>query len=251
MISRYTTAFQFLTAIPLFKARRFEDAELARSMAAFPLVGATLGGLLVGAHYLLGRHLPPLFEAVMLVGLLAFATGGFHLDGLADTVDGLAGGWTKERALEIMKDSRIGSMGAIALCLVLLAKVSAFAAFAPETLWKALLVAPAAARGAVVFLAWKSPYARATPGLGSPYTEHLDGVTVAAAFVLSGAVSAVAGWIGIAAWAATWAWAGAHKLWFKGKLGGITGDCLGFAEETGEVLVLVVLLLGRNQLWSA
>ena len=84
MIQRFGTAFQFLTAIPFFEVKEFTEEELAKSMVAFPLVGATLGLMLALVHFFIGQHLPPMVEGVLLVALLAWATGGFHLDGVAE-----------------------------------------------------------------------------------------------------------------------------------------------------------------------
>ncbi|MBI5016686.1 MAG: adenosylcobinamide-GDP ribazoletransferase [Deltaproteobacteria bacterium] len=243
MFARFEVAFQFLTRLPLFPARRFSSEELARSMGAFPLVGLALGAGLWVAHLLLGGRLPGLLEGIVLVALLAWATGAFHLDGVADTLDGLAGGWTPERALEIMKDSRIGAVGAVGLVLVLLAKVAAVGLLPGEVAGRALLLTPAVARGSVVWLAYGSTYARPTGGLGTPYTEHLDAETVRLALVGSGLPCLLLGWKGLIAFALTLAYGRVLKGWFHRRLGGITGDVLGFAEETGEVVFLLTVHL--------
>ncbi len=241
MASRFEVAFQFLTAVPLFPARRFSQEELARSMGAFPLVGAVLGGGLLLLHGTVGRLLPPVLEGAVLSAALAWTTGAFHLDGLADTVDGLAGGWTREQALEIMKDSRTGAVGAAALCLVVVAKAAALGGLpALVGVW-GLVAAPAVGRGALVLVAYQSRYARARPGLGTPYTDHLDGGTVAQAVAWTLLACLPLGWKGFAAFAAVAVYARLIRRGFHRRWGGITGDVLGFAEETSEVLFLIVL----------
>ena len=241
MPSRYAVAFQFLTLIPLFEAREFSKRELARSMAAFPWVGLTLGGGLLLVHWVVGRHLPGALEGAVLVALLAAATGAFHLDGVADTVDGLAGGWTPERALEIMKDSRTGAVGATALVLVLLLKCLGLGLLPASVLPLGILVTPAVARGSVVWMAYGSTYARPTGGLGTPYTERLDIGTVQWALLGSGLPCLLLGWRGLVAFGATLLYTAWLKGRFHARLGGITGDVLGFAEETGEILFLLAL----------
>ena len=241
MTSRFGVAFQFLTILPLFEAREFSSRDLARSMAAFPLVGLALGGGLLVFHLLLGRHMPGALEGAVLVALLAWATGAFHLDGVADTVDGLAGGWTRERALEIMKDSRTGAVGAAALVLVILVKSLGLGLLPASVLPLAILVTPAVARGSVVWMAHGSTYARPAGGLGTPYTEHLDAATVQWALLGSGLPCLLLGWRGLVAFAATLAYTAWLKRRFHARLGGITGDVLGFAEETGEILFLLAL----------
>jgi adenosylcobinamide-GDP ribazoletransferase len=242
LFRRYAIAFQFLTVLPVFPAREFSGRDLARSMAAFPLVGATLGALLAGTHWLLGYRLPPMLEGALLVALLAWVTGGLHLDGVADTVDGIGGGrGVRERALEIMKDSRIGALGASALMLTILLKAAGLGYLPEEMKLAGIFATPAAARGAVVLLAFRSPYARPSGGLGTAYTEHLDPFTLALAVAISGALSLVLGWQGAVAFALVLFYALILKLYFRIRLGGVTGDTLGFAEETGEIVFLLAL----------
>lgn len=243
MIGRFAAAFQFLTVIPLFPSRRMEEAEMARSMAAFPLVGAVLGAVLAGFHLALGGRLPQTLEAVLLTAFLFAMTGGFHLDGVADTGDGLFSAKDRERALEIMRDSRIGAMGAIMLFMVLALKISALSALAPEIMVPALIAAPAAGRAGAVHLAYRMAYARPGGGLGAPYSAHLDFFTVAAAIVFGAAFSWLAGPAGFGAFVAVWLWVLLLRAGFRKKFGGITGDMLGFAEETGEVVFLVTLIV--------
>jgi adenosylcobinamide-GDP ribazoletransferase len=243
LIERFGTAFQFLTAIPFFEVKEFSEEQLAKSMAAFPLVGATLGLILALVHFFLGQHLPPLVEGVLLVALLAWATGGFHLDGVADTIDGLAGGWTRERTLEIMKDSRVGAVGATALILVIFLKASAIGYLPDDIKFRALIATLAASRGAVVFMAFGSKYARPKAGLGTPYTNHLTAEITCQALGLSALISLVAGLPGLVGFLASWGWANLLKGHFRKKLGGVTGDVLGFAEETGEIVFLLAFHL--------
>ncbi len=241
MTKRFITAFQFLTAIPLFKATTFSGEELAKSMAAFPLVGAALGLIVLVFHYAIGIHLPPMLEGAAIVAIFGWATGGFHLDGLADTVDGLAGGWTVERSLEIMKDSRVGALGASALAVTVLLRASGYGYLPGYYLPMALLAAPAVSRGAAVFVAYKSKYARPEAGLGTPYTEHLDDNTVLIALVLSATISVLCGMPGIIAAMTTFIFAFWMKTRFHKKLGGITGDVLGFTQQISEIVYLITL----------
>ncbi|MDB5456252.1 MAG: cobS, partial [Caulobacter sp.] len=126
-------ATQFLTRAPVPPLPGFQPDWVRRSARYFPLVGQAVGGicalvLLVAAHWL-GGWLP----ALLAVATGVLLTGGFHEDGLADTADGLGGGQTVARRLEIMKDSRVGTYGVLALCLTLAARVGALAALPPLT----------------------------------------------------------------------------------------------------------------------
>jgi len=243
MTGRFAVAFQFLTALPVFPARELTPREMARSMGAFPLVGLCLGAGLLALHWVLTHRLPGALEGAVLVGLLAWATGAFHLDGLADTADGLAGGWTRERALEIMKDSRVGAVGAAVLSLAVLTKALGLGLLPEEARAAGILLTPAVARGSVVTLAYGSTYARSQAGLGTPYTEHLDGATVRLALLGSGLPCLLLGWRGLAAFGLTLLYTQWLRGFFHRRLGGVTGDVLGFAEETGEILFLLSLHL--------
>jgi adenosylcobinamide-GDP ribazoletransferase len=232
-------AFGFLTRIPM-PTGAVEPRELGRAVTWFPAVGAALGGAVFGAHLLLAGWIAPAVVAVALVGLLALATGGLHLDGFADVFDALGGGrGNRDRMLAIMRDSRIGAHGAAALVLLLAAKLVAVTEILDHGPTWALFAAPVAARWAVVPLLVWFPYAR-PDGLGKPFHGHAGvtqfvGATGIAGLSLAGlgqnvavpSLVALAAALGLA-------------LWLSRRLGGITGDVCGAAIELAEVGVLVI-----------
>jgi len=227
-------AFAFLTRIPIPGAGG--AAELGRSVVWFPLVGAALGAILVGAARAAGGQLSAGVLAVALVALHALLSGGLHLDGLADTFDAWGGGrGDRARMLEIMRDSRIGAHGAAALALLLAGKIFAVLDLLSRgTLWP-LLAAPAVARWAVVPLVVLFRYARPS-GLGSPFQEQRRAIDVLAATLL---VAPLAFWFGGAALrAAALALAAALlvALAINRRLGGLTGDVYGAAIEIAELV---------------
>src|SRR6185369_2088474 len=124
----FLVAFQFLTIVPLPFAVRCEQEDLGRSMSFFPLVGLALGALLAGADFLLAPLLPRGVADLVLIVLLSVVTGGLHLDGLSDVCDGLAARGSRQRFLEVMKDSRVGAVGALSLVLALGLKYQALLA---------------------------------------------------------------------------------------------------------------------------
>jgi adenosylcobinamide-GDP ribazoletransferase len=215
---------------------------LAGAQAFYPLVGLLLGGMLVGLDWALREALPPGVVAAMLVVALAAATRALHLDGLADTFDGLLGGHARERRLAIMHDPRVGSFGATALALVLLLKWSAIAGLSGAERWPALLLAPMLARSAMVVTAAAFPYAR-PEGLGTGYRRAARGPALVVALGSAAAVSVlVLGPGGGALLGVTTLVALGTGVWALRLVGGVTGDIYGAVCELAETLALLVAL---------
>ena len=237
-------ATAFLTLLPVGPAGTVAPLQLARSLTWFPLVGLLLGLMLAGLDLLLSPYLPATVVAGILMVLLVLLTGGLHLDGVADVADGLGGGRDAAARLRIMKDSRVGAMGVVALILVLLLKYQALAAFPAGERTIALLLMPAAGRWLPVLLAVTSPYARPEGGTGGAFIDHAGwpqllgatGLLLALALYLcnwpGGVVLLL---LALAAWL--------FRAFVMARLGGVTGDVLGAAVEGGEVLTLLLLLL--------
>ncbi len=238
-LRRLSLAFRFLTRLP-FPGPPLTPKDLGGALAFFPIPGAALGLLLLGAAKLMEARLAPAVAAPLLVGALAWLTGGLHLDGAADTVDGLAGGrGDRGRTLAIMRDSRIGAYGAAALALLLIGKSAAVAELLARGEPWALVGAPALARFAAVPLVVLFPYAR-EEGLGRAFREGGGALElgVAAAFAVAILMSLGAR----AAAPAALALAGALglALFVRKRLGGLTGDVYGAAVELAELAFLVV-----------
>jgi adenosylcobinamide-GDP ribazoletransferase len=260
-LRHYLIAVQFFTRLPVTGRLAdwvgFSPAMLRASAAHFPGVGLLVGGLLGAALALLLAGLPPVpasaWVAAVAVSVAgALLTGAFHEDGLADLADGLGGSLDRERALEIMKDSRIGSYGALALALALLARVSLLAlviGLSPALAPWALAAAHVASRTAPLLLIRALPHVGDTATSKSkPLADTLSHRALAAGLgwaALAGAALAV--WAPSAPW-----WAGAlgallaagwmHRL-LRRRLGGFTGDGLGATQQVAEVLFLLGLVL--------
>lgn len=237
-------AVAFLTRVPVGRVVALDARDVARGAAVFPLVGAAVGAAAGVLADLLVPALPNLVAGGLAVGLAALVTGAMHLDALADTLDAL-GGATRERALEIMRDHSIGAFGAVGLCVVCLVNASAIGALATrDEAWLAGLVAGAAGRAAILPLARALPYARVGEGQG----RVLGGVgwgAVGAAVVLAVVLAVAAGWAGIAGATAAALVALVLLLFFRGWLGGVTGDCLGATAALCETAALVAFLAAR------
>ncbi len=240
-------ALTFLTKLPWPWRGPAENQDLARSMFWFPWVGALLGLIFWGAWAGLHRVLPMPAAAALLLTLTVWLTGGLHLDGLADTTDGLGGGHAPADRLRIMKDSRVGAFGVISLILILLLKFSLFLSLDGASAGdRVLLLYPVISRWAMVLLAYRSPYARPEGGLGQAMTLGVSRRVLAGASLSAGVVAVLilgGPGLGLLAAAAGLVWLG--SLYFQKSLGGITGDILGATNEIVEVLVLAGALLLR------
>jgi adenosylcobinamide-GDP ribazoletransferase len=237
-------ALTFLTVFPWFRFGEVTSGDLARSLFWFPWVGALLGLVYWLAGAGLGHYFPPAAAAALLLALTVFLTRGLHLDGLADTVDGLGGGSTPEARLAIMKDSRLGAFGAISLVLVILLKYSFFLVLFDRGLTRDLVLFPIVSRWGIVVLTGLAPYARPGGGLGQAMTEGatpslITGSTLAA-LLFSFLAGGYKGPISLVL-AALVAW-GASR-YFRRRLGGVTGDVYGAVNEILETLVLGVTVL--------
>lgn len=239
-------AMLFSTRLPLASPRVVEGGDLARASWALPIAGAVVGAfgaLVYWLAYAVG--LAPFLAATLAVTATLLVTGGLHEDGLADTADGFGGATSRERRLDIMRDSRVGSFGACALGLTLLLRVGALATLAePALVAPALVAAHAAARAILPIFMRLTPPARAdglaaAAGRPSLATAALAGCIGAATLFL--AIPRTAAVIAIAVLAA--ATVGLSRFTMR-QIGGHTGDVVGALEQSGECLVLLVVSAG-------
>lgn len=216
------------------------QADLARSVPWFPVVGGLLGLGTAGAYAGARLVLPSLVAATLAVCVAVLVTGAFHEDGLADTADALGGGWSREERLRILKDPAHGTYGVLAIALSVLLRVGALGTFDG---WTAVAVLPAAhalSRAAAVGLMWRVRPA-AEEGLGAAYSASVTGGRAVGA----AGVSLAIGLTSLGVWAlsaAVLVGLGASMVGWLGvrRLGGVTGDPLGAAQQAGEVLVLLL-----------
>jgi adenosylcobinamide-GDP ribazoletransferase len=235
----FRSAVSLLTRVPVGPAGS-GSSDLARAVPWFPLVGALVGLALAGSYA--GLHLvaPPLVAAGLTLALSLFLTGALHEDGLADTADALGGARSREDALRILNDPAHGTYGVLAIVLSVTLRVAALAALGG---WTAVAVLPAAhalSRGAAVVLLGALPPA-AEEGLGASYATATTRRGVAGGIVaaLAAGLLALGGWVLPAALLAALG-AGTVGMLSARRIGGITGDVLGGAQQVAEVLVLVL-----------
>lgn len=247
-VALFLVATQFLTRMPVPSASDFQARWLSESLRYFPLVGGLVGVANVAVWWLSSQWFPrPVAVGLMLAASL-LVTGAFHEDGFADVCDGLGGGNTRERALAIMKDSRIGAFGAVGLIALLGLKWSALIALPTAAFPLIVVAAHVVSRWCCIGLVWALPYARRD---GEGKSRHFDGGLSGAQWLLSGAIGltavampaiglgaaaspslAFAAAVGFAAAtgsAVTAAW------YFRQRIGGYTGDCLGAVQQLSEL----------------
>jgi adenosylcobinamide-GDP ribazoletransferase len=232
-------AVRFLTIVPVPGREATGAGSLGRAAWWFPPVGLALGACLVAADHLVASAFPPLLGSILLVSLWKVLTGGIHLDGLADVLDGLAGR-DAERRLAIMRDSRIGVFGAAGLVVCFLIAAGALDALPAGRHPAALLLAPAVGRLGPLLIGPLFPPATPGQGTGASFLEGLSPwaapVTVAGLWILSAAL--LGHWGGLLlslALATVLLWA----VFLASRLGGLTGDALGSSVELGELATLV------------
>lgn len=240
-------AIRFLTVLPLPARTPTPETGLGGSVAWFPVVGLLLGILAAGAGWGITLITPQSVASVLVIVLLLTLSGGLHLDGLADTADGVFSSRSRGEMLRIMRDSRIGAMGVMTLSCVLLLKYAALSSLPPAYFWRAVLLTPLAGRCALVFhLAWL-PYAR-PQGLGSAFFQTRSHWAVASAFLLLALVGfLILGIAGVILAVLCAAVAGLLAYYFYRVLGGATGDTLGAACEIVELVPAMFLTVAHLQ----
>ena len=246
-------ALQFFTRLPIPRWVGFQPEWLHPASRYFPLVGCVVAAVAAAVYALAALVLPAPVAAVLSTAASIYVTGAFHEDGFADTCDGFGGGLTRERVLEIMKDSRVGAYGAIGIVCMLGAKCTALAMLPPAGAIGALFLAHPLSRLAAVSLIWRMDYARAE-GKSKPMAQQMRGgefgiaaitaLLPAAALAATGLLTPATALacVGAAALAAVWL-----ARTFHARIGGYTGDCLGAVQQLAEVAIYLVILAGLGQ----
>ena len=243
MIKKFVTAVQFLTIFTLNKKHEVSENDLAKSMVYFPLVGFALGFILVNADKGLLLVFPHTIVNVLLIVIMVLITRAFHIDGLADTLDGLMGGYDSKSRLHIMKDSRLGTAGVIGVVLLLLVKYVVLNSLFSSSKVEALLTAPMLARWSQTLMVYKANYGR-EEGMGGAFVGHLRGNNMIAAFTTAfGLAVWVNGWSALYLVAGVLAFTFLARWYLVKRLGGVTGDTIGAVSELNEVLVLLFLVV--------
>lgn len=240
----FWAALQFLTILPPFVKRPFTVAEMGASLAFYPLVGLLFGGILVAFRQLVFGNLPPTVSAALTLALWVVLSGALHLDGFLDTCDGLLGGWTPEKRLEILRDEHHGAYALAGGVLLLLTKYSLLAAAGFPVL--ALLLAPAYGRWGMAMAVLGFPYQR-PQGVGRAIKDAAtwqEGL-IATAWVLIAAslTFSFQSWMALVVVMVV-VWGGA-RLTLR-LIPGLTGDIYGALNELSELAVLLTFVAWKS-----
>lgn len=253
----FFTALRFLTVIPLPGRHSTSLAELGRSIIYFPAVGMVIGFVLIGLSWLLRLILPSEVANMLIIVSLTVITGALHLDGLADTCDGIAGHKTVEERWQVMHDSRVGGYGIVGVCILLLAKYVLLNSISVNLLMVTLVLMPVLSRWAMVFALFIYPYARPA-GLGLEFKKATNWRRFSLATVITLAVAlGLTGWLNnaysylavLAVMGGTWIIIMILAAYLKHKFAGLTGDTYGAISEVAEVVVLIMVSLLAYNHW--
>jgi len=232
----FLAALQFLTSIPLPGRREASPEELGRATTYFPAVGLIIGIILAILNWLLNFILPPAMVNALLLVALVVITGALHLDGFADTCDGIAGHKSVEDRWRVMRDSRAGAFGIVGIALLLLVKYVSLNSLPSSFVTFLLIFMPVVSRWAMVYAIFVYPYAR-TSGLGTAFKQATRWPQFTAATVIT--VFPFFSIIGLLLIFGIWIITALFSIYLKRKFAGLTGDTYGAINEVAEVMVLV------------
>ncbi|HHW04089.1 MAG TPA: adenosylcobinamide-GDP ribazoletransferase [Thermoanaerobacterales bacterium] len=239
-------ALLFLTRIPLPQVM-LDEKKIASAVPFFPLVGSTIGGILSFIYFLGENILPLQVLSVIITASWVMVTGGMHIDGFADTVDGLFCGGSRDKKLSVMKDSRIGAYGTMGVVLLLLFKVSLLSALSKRFMINALILAPTLSRWIMTYAIIGFPYVRES-GLGkafsmykSPWHFVFSSVCAASVAIMFAKYQGIV--ISFLLFGAGWVFI----KYIMDQLGGHTGDTYGALNELCEVIVLLFFAILSNE----
>jgi adenosylcobinamide-GDP ribazoletransferase len=235
----FLVAVQFMTRLPVSRGIQYSPDALAKSAVFFPAVGLLVGLGGAALNLVLSPHASREVVVVLILVYLVTVTGGLHEDALGDAADGFGGGWEKDRVLAIMRDSRIGSFGATAIMLGLLARFVFLTNLAPGKFSGFFIAGQVLGRWTAQPLAFFLPSARGSePGQGTSMARKISALSLGAGTILAVAIVAAA-----LRSAAVWALVSAvtiaavSGLYYWRRIGGITGDCLGATNQLTEIAI--------------
>lgn len=243
-LKRFILMIQFLTTIPLRMKLNVTQEDYGKGLVFAPIVGLIIGGVLAGAWFVFDMVFPPFVTAVLVFVLYMLLTGGLHLDGLGDTFDGLFSNKPRDRMLEIMRDSRVGTNAVLAVMTVVLMDVALLTSFDKYVIFRVLLLMPVAGRIGSLTGSGVSVYARSGEGLGKSFIDYCGIKEILAGLIASFLIFYLtAGVPGVIIAVIPPVSAFITVKLFSRKIGGATGDILGAVCEINQTVFLMAVFL--------
>jgi len=247
-MKKFLIALQFLTILSIRIKSEIKEKDFGESLVYFPVVGALIG-LIITFSLFIFSSLPQLVTVTLILIILILITGGIHLDGFADTCDGFYSNSSKEKILEIMRDSRIGTMGAIGVVCLLLLKFTLLISIPREILWKSLIMMTIFARWSQALACFLSNYPR-KEGKAKYFVEYaglkellIGGLFTVISFLLLMKIE------GLILFILSLVFIFLFINYTKRKIGGMTGDTIGATSELAEVAVILFLVVYHTGLF--
>lgn len=243
----FLVAVQFLTRVPVMRTRAAPPDALAEATIFFPVVGLLIGLGAAGLNLVLLPHVNRHVVVVLILIYLVVVAGGLHEDALADSADGFGGGWNKNQILNIMRDSRVGSFGAVAVTLSLLARFVFLAALPRETFNGFLVAGQVISRWTALPLGFFLPSARGLEGQGARVAGGIRFLSLAVGTAITWGIV----WVALGPVKCLWTIlvsiivTGATAAYYRARIGGVTGDCLGATNQITEATVYLTGLILR------
>lgn len=240
-IKRFLLTLGFMTRIPVkVDLGEVNEEDMHKGFLYYPVIGLVIGLVDVIVYQLLAMILPQMIAIIFAMLANYCVTGAFHLDGLSDTADGIYSARTRERMLEIMKDSRIGTNGAIAMCFDIMLKVVGLS-YCP-VVWIMILMMPIAGKSVQGAIVYKAVYPR-KEGIGI-YVGTIDRPTLIGTLIFGVIFMAAAfSYWGVIMYVILLGFAYLFRIYITGKIGGITGDVMGAGSELSEILLVLMVLI--------
>lgn len=240
----FILGLQFMTRIPIPITIEVHREDFQKIVKFFPVIGLIIGLFEAFIYYILNRFSTHMLASFTVVVAHIIITGAMHIDGLGDTADGIFSARSREKMLEIMKDSRLGTFGALAIVVVVIGKIIMLNEMPQNNTIIVVILAPVIARTMNIFLMYNQKYARATEGMGDLFIGVLKKENAIIALILGGLLTIVLGqFYGIKMFITSLIFTIVFRNYIEARIGGITGDILGASDELNEFLIYFVMCI--------
>lgn len=237
----FILAVQFMTRIPININLEVKREDFQKTVKFFPIIGLIIGCFEAIIYCISNKFFSNTIATFMTILFHVIITGGMHIDGLSDTIDGIFSGRSKERMLEIMKDSRIGTFGALAIIFLILGKIIFLTKIPQNNIIKLIIITPVISRTMNIFLMYKRKYARTIEGMGDLFIGVLERKNYIIALVSGILISIIIFKLyGIIIFFISFLFTILFRNYIEKKIDGITGDILGASDELNELFIYLI-----------